>query len=353
MRHVKRSSSSAPEHVASVFGDQATSSRKVATASMRKQKSIRATYRDESLVASLMDLPLWVVLAGLSVFWLAGIVLWAAMGIFVPALRGFALLVGFGLACLFLAAAFWIGLGERSLRRRRLVGASNLYRLGALSSIEFEEAVSELFRLQGFVVLENKRPDHADGGVDMEITKRGETLLVQVKHKWAPVGVRDLRELWGIVASEGADGGVFVTSQGFTDSAREFAHGKRFDLIDGETFLRLRASALPTSKQTLGHDPVVSEGFAQHLAAQTAPACRKCGKPMVLMTKLTGTSVTSQFWGCGDFPKCQSSRPASPYLGETSQARSNSWTSIKDRLEIARTNRLRIRVPKGGDAPIA
>jgi restriction system protein len=266
-------------------------------------------------------------------------------------MTGFGAVIGGGLASVFLALAFWIALGERALRRQRLRSASNLYRLRALSAIDFEEAASELFRLQGYVVVENKRPDDEDGGVDLELARGGETFLVQVKHKWDEVSVKDVRELWGLVAAEGAEGGVFVTASRFSVRAVEFAEGKRLELIDGEAFLRLRAELLPTAGVVADHDPVVAEGFASYLAGLNAPACRKCGKKTVLVTKLTGASVTDQFWGCADYPTCQSRRPVSPYLGEVAGQADSKLPGLGARLEIALTNRLRLRRSEASRRP--
>lgn len=309
--------------------------------------SARARYRDESLVATLMDLPPLVALLSLGVLWLLSITGYGLLSIFIPRFRGLELLVGSGLATLYLALAFWMGLGERALRRQRLSGASDRYRLGALSSIEFEEAAGELFRLQGYLVTENKRPDREDGGVDFEIAKNGQTLLVQVKHKWNDVGIKDIRELWGIVAGEGADGGVFVTGGRFSQRALEFAHGKNLTLIDADAFLRLRAQFLPVSADAPEHHPLISEGFARHVAALTPPRCMKCGKKMVLLTWLNGLAVTDQYWGCSDYPACKSRQRVPPYLGEAAQLRSGIST-FRERWEVAVTNRLRFRNPLRG-----
>jgi four helix bundle suffix protein len=36
------------------------------------------------------------------------------------------------------------------------------------------------------------------------------------------------------------------------------------------------------------------------------PSCPHCGKPMVLRTARTGKNAGSQFWGCSDYPDCNS-----------------------------------------------
>lgn len=40
------------------------------------------------------------------------------------------------------------------------------------------------------------------------------------------------------------------------------------------------------------------------------PACRNCGKPMVLRTARKGTKAGQPFWGCSGFPDCKGTQPA-------------------------------------------
>lgn len=41
-----------------------------------------------------------------------------------------------------------------------------------------------------------------------------------------------------------------------------------------------------------------------------APACPRCGKPMVLRTARTGPRAGSSFWGCSAYPECKGTRPS-------------------------------------------
>lgn len=315
-------------------------------------KHPRRRYRDEGWIAILMDVPYWLVLVALVALWLIFLLGLAAVGLFLPAARATQSSIAGLLTLGFVIAAFWIALGERSVRRHHLRIASDLHRLGALSPIEFEHAASELFRLEGYLVTENRDPADEDGGVDFEVARAGETLLVQCKHKWSDVSVKDVRELWGLVASEGATGGIFVTSGRFTERAREFAHGKSLRLVDGEDFLRLRATLLPGAGDHIDErDPAVSEGYARHLSTLSPPACPKCGKKMEVVTLLAGAIVTRQFWGCSDYPVCQSTRRFStPYIGASGLSGDTSIT-WRDRLVIARSNRIALFGSKAKPAP--
>ena len=74
----------------------------------------------------------------------------------------------------------------------------------------------------------------ADGGIDMVLHREREKFFVQCKQwKAYQVGVSVVRELYGVMAAEGAAGGFVVTSGKFTPSAIDFAAGRNVVLIDG------------------------------------------------------------------------------------------------------------------------
>lgn len=39
-----------------------------------------------------------------------------------------------------------------------------------------------------------------------------------------------------------------------------------------------------------------------------APACPKCGKPMLKRSVRRGTKLGKEFWGCSDYPNCNGTR---------------------------------------------
>src|SRR5205807_8183266 len=65
----------------------------------------------------------------------------------------------------FFGGLFWLSTRERLLRRRRLLQVSTAHQLLALMPDEMADVAAELYRLQGYVITENKRPDLPDGGV--------------------------------------------------------------------------------------------------------------------------------------------------------------------------------------------
>ncbi len=111
--------------------------------------------------------------------------------------------------------------------------------ISALRWREFEEFIGEAYKRQGYQV-EERGGNEPDGGIDLILRKKGETVLVQCKHWEAEqVGVKIVRELYGVVAAEGATKGIIVTTGYFTRDAEIFAHGKPLLLIRGNELSRL------------------------------------------------------------------------------------------------------------------
>jgi len=140
--------------------------------------------------------------------------------------------------------------------------------VGDLNWKEFEELVSEVFRRQGYFVLENPAVG-ADGGVDLRLRKDGKKVYVQCKHwKERQVAVKVVRELYGVMTAKGADEGFVVTYGTFTREARDFARGKPISLIDGNKLMGLIRGGQK--------DPIA---MSRETAAKTCP---KCGSELVL-----------------------------------------------------------------------
>ncbi len=286
---------------------------------MGGRRSLRRRFRDESTIATLMEVPTWLFLAIL----LGGVLLAVGIAAGIDIYRGTPDVVLTALIPIllvpFFGGLFWLSSRERLLRQRRLAQTSTAQRLLAVMPDEMADMAAELYRLQGYAVTENKRPDLEDGGIDFDVSKHGKTWLVQVKHWRQEVTAKEVRELWGIVASEGAAGGILIGTSGFTSRAWEFAQGKDLSLIDGPRFLKMR-SEIPTLQGSAHRDAdgMVSEGFLAHFARIHRPACPKCGKSMVLVTRLEDAAVIRQFWGCKTYPDCDGTRRfAFPYVPPT------------------------------------
>ncbi len=190
------------------------------------------------------------------------------------------------------------GAVRRALDRRTFDSTDDL---AGLTWKQFEGYVGEFYRRRGFTVTARGGAE-SDGGVDLILAgASGERVIVQCKHwKHRNVGVRPLRELWGVMSDEKSDGAVFITSHSFTPDAIAFAAGKRLELIDGPRLRTLiaamkrldAAEVAPTTDRT------------------QVPRCPRCGSPMVLRTAKHGVKFGEKFWGCSTYPACKGIQPA-------------------------------------------
>ena len=200
----------------------------------------------------------------------------------------------YGLPIVFLGGAVASVLGRR--RRKTLLAraSGSDSAIAKMSWVDFELLVSEHFRSQGFSINETGAGG-ADGGVDLVISRGADRYFVQCKHwKARQVGVLPVRELYGVMAANGAAGGYVVTSGGFTDEARRFAEGREIELIDGDQLTRLmrKSSSVSTMVRELSSTAAI-------------PTCPKCGSAMVHRTARKGPQAGNSFWGCSTFPKCR------------------------------------------------
>lgn len=123
--------------------------------------------------------------------------------------------------------------------------------VNGLSWQEFENLVGEIFRARGYFV-ENTGGGGADGGIDLRLSREGQSTLVQCKRcKVFKVGVKPIREFFGVMASEGVGLGIFVSSDIYTNEALPFAEGEPLE-VDRRSAIRqgrpvppLRASRKP------------------------------------------------------------------------------------------------------------
>jgi restriction system protein len=179
--------------------------------------------------------------------------------------------------------------------------------LNDMSWAEFETLVGEAFRLQGYQVSECGGPG-ADGGVDVVLRKGSEKFLVQCKQwKAYKVGVDVVRQLYGVMAAQGAAGGFVMTSGSFTADARAFAEGRNVKLVDGPKLFALIQQARSVANRPSPAARAEAAVPQRHPALRVAsdPVCPACQSSMVRRTAKKGAKVGSQFWGCSRFPACR------------------------------------------------
>ena len=178
-----------------------------------------------------------------------------------------------------------------SWRKGELLGKQkDIKSIKSINWQEFEELVGEIYRRKGYKVTETGKGG-ADGGVDLVLKRNGEVIYVQCKQwRMDRVGVQTVRELFGVIAAEGASGGIVISSGTFTNEAIEFVKGKQIEIIDGPELSRMIMGVKNNSKSVVH---------------KNANMCPVCGSEMILRTAKKGINVGEKFWGCAKFPKCK------------------------------------------------
>lgn len=167
----------------------------------------------------------------------------AATGIYAP--LGWILLVG----CWIAALCSFIG---RRSRRQLLNNQTGIDSLRQISWRQFEQLAGEAFRRQGYAI-EETGLGGADGGIDLILRRNGQTTLVQCK-QWQnrQVGVKVVREMYGLLIDQGADSVKIVALGDYTADARQFAQGKPIELIHGGQLIATVRSLQTTKASTTG-----------------------------------------------------------------------------------------------------
>ena len=144
--------------------------------------------------------------------------------------------------------------------------------------------------------VENSYPG-PDGGIDLTLKKNENTFLVQCKHwRERKVGVKIVREMYGVMTARTATGAMIITSGTFTQEAKDFASGKLIELVNGKQLaLMIRdvqsAAGTRTEQETSN--------------ARDKKICPKCGAEMVQRIAKKGKYAGQKFWGCSNFPNCR------------------------------------------------
>jgi restriction system protein len=183
-----------------------------------------------------------------------------------------------------------------SLRKKTLLDKQkDLDSIRALPWKQFEALIAEAYRREGYAVVENHRLG-PDGGIDLVLKKDGNLVLVQCKQwKSQKVDVRVVREMYGVMTAEHAQGVIIITSGLFTQEAKMFSENKPIDLVEGNQVADLIRSALAKR---------ASSANETEDRQDNETICQICGAKLVLRVARRGSNPGSKFWGCESFPKC-------------------------------------------------
>lgn len=164
----------------------------------------------------------------------------------------------------------------------------------------FEAVCEKLFGQAGF---ETRSQSHgADGGVDIWLHSRnakGPVAVVQCKHwQGKAVGVKELREFFGVMSSHQLKRGTYATTSTYTADAQRFAKDNGINALDGYGLLSLIAKRTHEQQKELLE--VAYEG------EYWRPTCASCGIKLVERAPAKGGAG---FWGCSNYPRCKSRLP--------------------------------------------
>jgi hypothetical protein len=172
--------------------------------------------------------------------------------------------------------------------------ADLIEQLRTIDWFQFEKVVALAYRKQGYTVT-RRGGANPDGGIDLVISKDGETKAVQCKQwKTWNVGVKAVREFLGALTDAGIQRGIFITLRGYTGEAKQLADKHGIEIVN-ETGLAAMLEAADAR-----FDPEVLE-----ILRDTRKFCPKCERPMVLRTSRKGRDAGSHFWGCSAYPRCR------------------------------------------------
>lgn len=160
----------------------------------------------------------------------------------------------------------------------------------------FEAVCEALFAQAGYTT--RAQSHGADGGVDIWLHTAGTdkpVAVVQCKHwQGKPVGVKEIREFFGVMASHKLQRGIYATTSTYTEDAQQFATANGIAAMDGPALLAMIAKRTPEQQQALL--------AVAHEGEYWKPTCASCGVKMLERTPSKGGAA---FWGCSNFPKCK------------------------------------------------
>lgn len=190
-------------------------------------------------------------------------------------------------------------LADRVYSEDQTVTAPTRWSLELLQSIEwkrFEELCEAVFNEINLVA--RNTVFGADGGIDIKLYDKNspDTLvaIAQCKAWSTSVGVKEIREFYGVMVAAKINKAYFVTTSSFTKDAIKFSKTSEVTLINGKQLLKLITSRSPEKSAQLLKLATVGD--------YTTPTCPSCGLKMVTRTV---SNSGNQFWGCSSYPRCK------------------------------------------------
>ena len=245
--------------------------------------------------------PAWSILVAAVFFFIP--VIWLRHSVKTPEMQMLGYMLG-GIPAIVSLAAGVAGWKLRQQRAAFFQQHLDIDWLNKLSWQDFERQVAEVYRQRGYQV-DEVGGGGADGGVDLRLRRDGTTAIVQCK-RWRTykVGVKPVRELFGVMTAEEAGRAIFITSGVYTDEALRFAEGKPLELVDGAQLAEMLRRFQSCLRQAVAPSVIPASPPTQSVPPAAAPArpkCPRCGSDMVLRRAKKGAHAGREFWGCSTY----------------------------------------------------
>jgi restriction system protein len=127
----------------------------------------------------------------------------------------------------------------------------------------------------------------------------GPVAVAQCKHwRGKLVGVKQMREFYGVMTANQMVRGTFVTSSTFTHDAQQFAQANGINALDINRLLALIYTRTADQQKILLATAYEGEYWR--------PTCASCG---IKMMSRSPTKGGAKFWGCRNYPRCRAYLP--------------------------------------------
>ena len=188
---------------------------------------------------------------------------------------------------------------EPALTSKPLVTTTELLeQIRSVDRFQFEKLIGLIYRKLGYDVT-RRGGANPDGGIDLIIRKDGQSVAVQCKQwKASRVGVKPVREFLGALTDADIPQGRFITLNGYTNQAMQFAKRHDIEILTEAELTQMLEST------DVRFDPEVLD-----LLCDTRKFCPKCEREMVIRVAEQGPNPGSKFWGCSGYPRCHFTMP--------------------------------------------
>lgn len=116
--------------------------------------------------------------------------------------------------------------------KNKIKKIKTMEKLNKLHWREFEEMLASYFASQGYKVI-LVGGSGGDNGIDLILYKKRKKTIVQAKHYSTNIGVKVIREMYGVMFDQKANQVFICSNAGYTNEAIKFAKNKPIRLIDG------------------------------------------------------------------------------------------------------------------------